>query len=217
MNVYCIPGMGVNEQLFQNLKLNNCSIHDIKWETPLRNESLPGYAMRLAEQIDQSQPFVLIGVSFGGMCCSEIARQLKPLKTILISSCKTTDELPLKIKIGRFFPIHKIESNALFIRAALLLRKQFGVVTKENTELFKAMLKTAPDNYFNRAIRSIVNWKQKVPPANVIHIHGTVDKILPFKKIKNCNYRIENGTHWMVMDRAKEISEIINKEMKKVI
>ena len=216
LNVYCIPGMGVDERIFQNLSLNNCTIRHIKWITPLINESLPDYAMRLAKQIDTSQPFILIGVSFGGMCCTEITRRLNPLKTILISSCKASDELPLKIHAFKLFPLYKIWNDKLFIYGALLLRKNFGVLTKEYTELFRRMLKTAPVNYFKRAVHCIVFWKNKPAHKNIIHIHGTADKILPFRKIKNCDYTINNGTHWMVMDRADEISKIINGELKKL-
>ena len=85
LNVYCIPGMGVNERLFRNLKLNNCNILHIKWETPFKNESLPDYAMRLSKQMDTTKPFVLIGVSFGGMCSVEISKQLKIVVGHLLS------------------------------------------------------------------------------------------------------------------------------------
>ncbi|MCC6838309.1 MAG: alpha/beta hydrolase, partial [Bacteroidia bacterium] len=86
MNIYCIPGMGVNERLFRNLKLEGCRIHYIKWLTPFKNETLQQYAIRLSEQIDQSQPFCLIGVSFGGLCAIEISKKLNPAQTFLVSS-----------------------------------------------------------------------------------------------------------------------------------
>ncbi len=71
--------MGVNESLYRNLKLNDCAIFHIKWLTPFKNETLPDYAMRLSKQIDTTQPFALIGVSFGGMVCIEIAKKLNPI------------------------------------------------------------------------------------------------------------------------------------------
>lgn len=213
LNVYCIPGMGVDERLYSNLKLQNCVIHTVKWKTPLKNESLPDYAMRLSEQIDRSQPFILIGVSYGGMCSAEIAKKLNPLKTFLISSCKTSDELPILIKIGKMFPIYKLFSEKLLIRAALKFSKRFGITTTEEKFLFEKMLKVSPDNYFKRAIASIMNWEEHTQAATIIHIHGTADKVLPFKYIKNCNYAIKDGTHWMVMNKAEEISKIINEEL----
>ncbi len=217
MKVYCIPGMGVDARLFKNLELNNCSIQHIKWLTPTKNETLPSYANRLAEQINTTEPFALLGVSFGGMCAVEIARTHKPLKTFLISSCKTIDEVPQKIKVWKNIPLYKSISDTTYKKAALLLKKQFGVNTKEQEEKFKNMLNTAPQNYFKGAVHCIMSWKSSPIPENIVHIHGTKDMILPYHKIKNCNYTINNGSHFMIINKAVEINKILNTELKSYI
>ncbi len=213
MNVYCIPGLGVDYRLFKNLALNNCIIHHIKWETPTKNESLPDYAIRLSKQIDTSKPFVLIGVSFGGMCATEIAKQLHPLKTFLISSCKTKDELPLKLTIWKYIPLYKALSDKTYKQAAMLFKRLFGVITKEQSDRFREMQDCAPKDYFKGAIHCIMSWENKTIPPSVIHIHGTADGILPSKKVK-ANYLIENGSHFMIINKAEEINRIINEELK---
>ncbi|MCX6296717.1 MAG: alpha/beta hydrolase [Bacteroidetes bacterium] len=212
LNVYCIPGMGVDGRLFKNLKLNNCKIHYIKWEPASKNETLPQYAMRLAKQIDDSLPFALIGVSLGGMCAVEIAKKIKPVKTFVISSCKTFDELPSKITFWKNIPVYKVLSDSVFKRSALLIKKQFGVFTKEQKNKFKEMLNTSPQGYFVGAVNCIVNWKNKEVPQNIIHIHGTADLVLPYKNL-NCDYTIQEGNHFMIVSKADEINEIINKEL----
>lgn len=217
LNVYCIPGMGVNERLFRNLKLNKCNIHHIKWETPFKNELLPDYSMRLSKQIDSSKPFVLVGVSFGGMCCVEIAKQKNPLKTFIISSNKFHDELPLKLTFWRVIPIYRLFRDGFYKNAVMFTKKQFGIVTEEQKINFKKMLDEAPENYFNGAVHCIVKWRNKIRPANLIHIHGSSDRVLPLRKIKECDYTIKGGTHFMIVNRAEEISEIINKELKQII
>ncbi|MGK6351614.1 hypothetical protein [Parapedobacter sp. DT-150] len=45
-------------------------------------------------------------------------------------------------------------------------------------------------------------------PSNTVHIHGTADRILPFRFVK-ADYVIPGGSHLMVVNRAKEISDII--------
>lgn len=217
LNAYCIPGMGVNERLFRNLKLNNCNIHHIKWKTPHRNESLPDYAMRLSKQIDTSKPFILIGVSFGGMCCVEIAKQLKPLKTFIISSNKFHDELPLKLTFWRTIPIYRLFRDGFYKNAVMLAKKQFGVVTEEQKNNFRKMLDEAPQNYYNGAVHCIVKWRNKTRPQNLVHIHGTTDLVLPYRKIVACDYTIKGGTHFMIVNKGEEISEIINKELEQII
>ncbi len=207
--------MGVNENIYRNLKLEGCTILHIKWVTPFKNETLPDYAMRLSEQIDTSQPFALIGVSFGGMCSVEIAKKLNPVKTFVVSSNKTRSEVPFKIKMWSNIPLYKKLSDTVYKRSAMFLQKQFGVVNKEHRERFAQMLNSAPENYFKGAVHCILSWKNEEIPENIIHIHGTADQILPYSKILNCDYSIKNGTHFMIINRAQEINKIINEELRK--
>src|SRR5688572_202955 len=139
LNVYCIPGMGVDQRLFKNLKLKNCNIHHIKWITPGKEDDLAAYAMRLSEQIDTSRPFVLIGVSLGGMCAVEIAKRFKPLKTFVISSCKISAELPLKILFWKNLGLYRLLGDRGYISAAMLVKNQFGVRTPEQKQKFLEM------------------------------------------------------------------------------
>lgn len=188
-------------------------MHHIKWDTPFKDESLQHYAMRLSKQIDSNKPFVLVGVSFGGMCSVEISKELRPLKTFIISSAKTGNEIPLKMKIFRKLPIHKLMNDDIFKKSALLIKKQFGIFSGEQKKKFLEMLDTAPKNYFVGAINCIINWNNTTYPENVIHIHGTADKVLPIKKDIKYDYLIERGTHFMIINRGEEISKIINDEL----
>lgn len=217
LNVYCIPGMGVNERLFRNLKLNNCQIHHIKWETPYKNETLPDYALRLAKQIDTTQPYALIGVSFGGMCCVEISKKLNPLKTFIISSSKFDGELPLKITFWRKLPLYRLFRDGFYKNAVMVAKKQFGVITEEQKTSFRRMLDEAPENYFNGAVHCIVKWENKVRPEKLIHIHGNADRVLPHRKVVGCDYTIQGGTHFMIINKGEEISGIINKELERFV
>lgn len=87
MNTYFISGLGANKRIFSKLKLNeNINMIHIDWISPNKNESLASYAERLSKVIDLSQPFALVGVSFGGMIAVEMAKLLNPATTIIISS-----------------------------------------------------------------------------------------------------------------------------------
>lgn len=217
LDLYCIPGMGVDERLFRYLKPAHCTIKHIKWVTPHKDELLPDYAKRLAEQIDTSRPFALVGVSFGGMCCTEIAKHLEPVKTFLISSCKTSDELPRRIVFWKNLALYKTLSDARYVKAAMLVKKQFGVKTPEQSERFLDMLRAAPKNYFAGAVHCIMHWKNKERPPRLVHIHGDADLVLPYSKIKVPEYTIKGGTHFMVVEKAHEINAIINKELEGLI
>ena len=87
----------------------------MEWIDPFPNETIEAYAKRLSEGIDQNQPFVLIGLSFGGMVAVEIAKITLPVCTIQISSVDHRDELP---KLYRF--IGKTGITRLLLSSALI-------------------------------------------------------------------------------------------------
>jgi esterase/lipase len=56
---------------------------------------LPDYAKRFSHAIKEDEEFVLIGLSFGGMLASELAKIVSPKKLIIISSLSSYRELPV--------------------------------------------------------------------------------------------------------------------------
>ena len=53
-------------------------------------------------------------------------------------------------------------------------------------------------------------WENNITVENITHIHGTSDKLLPYKKVK-ADYTINGGTHLMVMNNPEEISDLLKK------
>jgi hypothetical protein len=207
--VYIIPGLAVDERLYKNIRIENAELVPVKWITPLKNESLPGYAKRLSAQIDTSKPFYLLGVSFGGMCSLEIAKFLSPVRTILVSSAKGQQDLPWYFKVLRFIPMHTIMGDRFSIWMAANNKWLFGVKKGEQAELFYDMMSKAPKDYPRRAINCIVTWRNSVIPEDLVHIHGTADRIIPFRNVKNC-IPLKGGTHFMIMNSAEEMNRMLN-------
>lgn len=209
LTVYLFPGLGLDERVFDNLHLPY-KVKHIEWRELKKKETLPQYALRLAQQIDTTQAYSLIGMSFGGMIVSEIVKQYQPKHAILISSAKSSEELPRRVKFLRFLPFHRLLQDKGSIKAAYALRKVFGVRGEEQSKLFKDMLHAMPDHYFPRAIDAIVKWDSKEVPASVAHLHGDADLILPFSEIK-APYRIEDGTHFMVYTQTQKLNDLLLK------
>src|SRR5207237_7796437 len=75
-----------------------------KWIPPQSNESLAGYAARLARQVDiagKLGPCFIGGASFGGFVALEMARHLDAKACFLIGSVRSPDQLPLRIRALR--------------------------------------------------------------------------------------------------------------------
>jgi len=77
---------------------------------------------------------------------------------------------------------------------------------------FLGMVNSMSEAYFKNCIHIIANWERVDLPDEYIHIHGNADKLLWHTGVK-ANYIIENGSHAMIVFRANEIKEIIEREL----
>jgi len=103
--VYFISGLGADKRVFSFLDLSFCVPVFIEWITPLKKESLESYALRLSKNIPEINP-TIVGISFGGMLATEIAKANPDIKAIIISSNKTSAELPNLFRIGKYLPVY---------------------------------------------------------------------------------------------------------------
>ncbi len=205
--VYFISGLGANEKAFSFLDISFCNPVFVQWITPLPKETLPEYALRLKQQIKDPKAFV-VGLSFGGMLATEMAKQNPAQKTILISSNKTTKEFPKLLKLGKYIPVYKWISDKRMKKSSPFVALFLGATGKAEKLVQLQIVKDTNPQFTKWAIEAILHWKNMVTPNNIIHIHGTADKLLPYSLVK-ANYTINGGTHLMIMDRAKEISDLL--------
>lgn len=212
MKAYLISGLGADKRIFSKLIFNSkVDIVHIEWIVPEKNESLANYANRLSATIDQTNPFIIVGVSFGGMIAVEIAKILKPIYAIVISTSVFNTHLPLiyklagKLKIINFIPAWLIKSSNSLTRDYY-----FGTKSNEEKALLTKIIDDTDPFFLKWAIGSILNWKNTYRPEKLYHIHGTKDKIL-YSEAAKPDFIIKNGTHFMVYQNAAEISSIIEK------
>ncbi|MEP6466428.1 MAG: alpha/beta hydrolase [Parafilimonas sp.] len=206
--IYCIPGLGADEGVFQYLNLSFVKPVFLKWIEPLKNESLHHYAMRFKEKYIHDEKPLIFGLSLGGMIAVEIANAIPSSTTIIISSVKTKNEIPFHWKIFRYFPVYKILPEWP-VKNQNITRNFFLGAKKNFTKKYvKRVAKHADVHFYRWATGAIVNWQNEIVPSNVIHLHGTNDKLLPYKFVQ-ADITINNGGHLMIMENAQEISQIL--------
>lgn len=208
--IFCISGLGADEKAFAKLNIDGFRLKVIQWKQPLQGESLEAYAARMREEIDESDP-VLIGLSFGGMVCIEIAKQIPVQKIIIISSIKSARELPLWMRTVAFLKLNKIvpvRSN--YALTGFIQNHFLGISTAEEKALVAQSRRRANTRYIQWSVDKIVNWKNEWQPPVIIHIHGDNDKMFPIKNIQ-ADYIVKNGGHFMIMNKAREVSELVKK------
>lgn len=207
--VYFISGLGADKRAFSFLDLSFCEPIFIDWIKPLPKESLPQYALRLGEQISEPSP-VIVGVSFGGMLATEIAKSDASAKVIIISSNKIKKEFPKILLIGKYIPLYKWIPSTILKKAGAFRVRFFGPKGENQKKIFNQILKDTDTKFTKWAIHSILHWGNKIEPINITHIHGTSDTLLPYKLVK-ADYTIDKGTHLMIMNHPKEISDLLKK------
>lgn len=208
--LYAIPGLGTDKELYRNLSINGYQLKILDWPLPEKNLSLREYASRFLPQIDSSKPVTLLGVSFGGMLCAELAEQVKTNKVFLISSCRNRNEFPVTLKTLKYIPVYKLVPDKA-VRLLAKTKRKFLGFEKSFEPVFQRMIDSMPENYFACCISYIINWERMSNSANIIQIHGSSDKLL-YKKATT-SYTIKDGSHSMVLNRADEISAILTKEL----
>lgn len=226
--VYCISGLGADHRIFQKLKIDNAQLHFIEWELPDEKDNMQSFALRLARQIKHPE-ITLIGVSYGGMLATEINRfynrakknhSLHPdhpvnfpvniKKTILISSCKSRNEFPRLMQLAAKFRLHKAVPYHFILRNKALNRFVFDLQSKqEELHLKRMMLKQHDVTLIKRSINIIFEWDNEIP-NELVHIHGTKDRLLTPVNVM-ADHWVKGGGHFMIYNRATEISGIINK------
>jgi len=209
--LYLIPGTGADHRFFSRLQLD-IPTKVIEWSDWGSAKTIKEYAEELSIQIDKEEPYGILGVSFGGMVAVEMAKFLSPENLFLVSSAKTYKELPKTVRVSNTFGARYLISPWL-IKVAPFAGKVFGV-SKKDKLFFEKMLAETSDLHLKKTIRAILRWKSMKFPNNLYQIHGTHDKVIPIKNIQG-SISIKGGGHFMIYNKAKEVSDVINKIMAK--
>lgn len=209
-----MPGMAAGPEIFENLSLpnENYELHYMEWIKPMTlEETISNYAMRLTEEVKHENP-VLIGVSFGGIIVQEMSRFINCKKVIIISSVKSKNELPLRYKIASFTKIYSLFPTRLLTNFEDYTKYLIGKSLQKKARDYKKYLSVRNESYLKWSIKNVLKWEQNEHSKNLIHIHGTDDSVFPIKHIKNA-ILIEGGTHAMILNKAKIISQIIQQNL----
>ena len=202
--------MGADERLFQYLNLDGIEPVFIPWIEPHFDEKIDDYAQRMSTFITTPKP-IIVGVSFGGMMTVEIAKLIDYQQIILISSAKNRLDLPWHYRLSGRLNLHKIMPVHFFKNIKFLRYFAFNVKQDFEKKLLDDMADITSLNFQNWAINVISKWQfDKILPR-LTHIHGTADKVLP--NYKSADILIEEGGHFMVVNKAERVSF----ELRKVI
>jgi hypothetical protein len=206
-HIYLLSGLGADKRVFDYLDLTAYNTTCIDWLPPGEDESLSSYAQRLLPQIKTEKP-VLIGVSFGGVMAVEISKLIDVERIIQISSISCCEDIPTGNKLVAFFNLNKVIPATFFTAVNEGVYWFFGAETEKEKAVLKSIMDDSDPDFVKWGVDKVLNWEHVGVVDKMVTIHGTDDRIFP---MENPDYPIEGGGHLMVINRSKEISDIINK------
>ncbi len=204
-----LPGLGANPRVFECIDLPEFEEVFINWHTPSKTESLRDYAKKIAAQIDDPEP-ILIGLSFGGMMCMEVAKFIKPALVILLSSVKGHLELPWYYRLAGWLNLQKIAPKKWIKRDNPLLPWFMGLGTAKEKKMFEDMRIATDPVLLKWSIDQIIHWQNTEVPENTIQIHGSLDRMLPLRYTKP-DHILPDAGHFMSVSHAEELSSLLAK------
>ncbi|MEM7087546.1 MAG: alpha/beta hydrolase [Bacteroidota bacterium] len=206
---YFVPGLAASKEIFKNIRLpeDQFEIHVLNWLIPEKDESLSAYAQRMAERIEHENP-VLLGVSFGGVVAQEMSAFLNLRKLIIVSSVKTKNELPKRLKAIRKTGVYKLVPTGWALSVKDLTKFAIGPRSRKRLKLYQEYLWMRDKVYLDWAIKQMVCWERETVLADIIHIHGDEDVVFPIKNIK-ATHVLQHGTHIMILNKGSKVSKLL--------
>ena len=211
--LYCLSGLGADKKAFQYLSIENVELIHIEWIDPLPKETLQSYAERLFTQhIDETQDYLIMGLSFGGMLAQEFAKIKSPERLFLISTISSGSKLPFYLRVAGSLKVHRLLPDRLIKSTNFITRYLFGTQDEKVEIIFKQIQKDSDPKYIRWAIGAILTWRNDQPHQGV-HIHGSKDRLLPLKE--KAQFVVKDGGHLMLIDHADKVSSILNEQINK--
>ena len=206
--IYCISGLGADERAFSRLDIPGHTMVYLPWLMPFKDETIEAYAKRMSVGITTEKP-ILMGLSFGGMMSIEMAKFIEVEKVILISSISQASGLPVWLKRSGKFNLNKLFPMRSFRILEPIQNIFLGITDPAEKQMVRYYRKNSPTAYNNWAINEVLHWRNSWQPPVLFHIHGDNDHTFPIKYVSPTHI-VKGGGHFMIMNKAAEVSAFIN-------
>ena len=213
MKLYVISGLGADFKVLEKINFpESLEVVFLDWLIPENKEDFHHYVERMAARVDDSEPFALLGYSFGGLIVQEIDKIKSAEKVVIMGSIKSDKEKSRFIKFGEMSRITKYLPQSMFnVKSAAIYSVARNIVDPENPKLMEYF--TVRDQYYLKwGIEKVSDWKFEENPK-VIQILGSKDIVFPVKYSKP-DYIVQNGTHLFPATKPKQVSKILNEIFK---
>lgn len=209
MKLYIISGLGADRKVLEKLTYNPAiTVEYLDWIIPQRGQKLDDYIIQMADKIDDSQPFYLMGYSFGGIIAQEIHKHKKAEKIVILGSLRSHKEKFGWVKATEILPVSIILPEKFLEKTSTIGYTFFKKIFDADNPRVNQYFRVKDPYYLKWSIKQIGAWKSE-ETQGVIQILGEKDFLFPPKK-SNPDYIIKGGTHLFPATKHKELSKILS-------
>lgn len=205
-HIYILSGLGADGRVFSRINFPENHTH-LAWIENKPNESLQGYAARMAQKIEHPNP-IIIGLSFGGIVAQEIAAIISVKEVTLISTIRSLYDSPWYFNLaGKLGVIHLIP-NLILAKPNIFVAYAFSLTAEEDKTVLNSCFDTTTAAHIKWALKHIVKWKGLESNTPIFQIHSRQDRI--FTSRKSLANTCIGGGHFAVYTNARELNEILS-------
>ena len=199
--------MTPNAEVFERLlpRLQNVTV--VPWLEPSMEESIPRYCERLAQTLDEREPVIICGVSFGGIVAFELAKRLNTRACVLVSSIRHPRELPPWFLVFWFL---SGSWCAPFLSTIGALAAAFPHRIRTNATARLTKLSGVSGRWHRWATAAVLRWAPSPSRRSfpVVQIHGDRDATFPIRYLKP-DVVIPGGDHVIPLTHDREIAAVL--------
>jgi hypothetical protein len=193
---YLLPGMGASSAMYNALKRRlSFNVNFVNWPQYQGEKTYSEVAARIITENRIADGDVIGGSSLGGIVSLEIAKQIKPLATILLGSAMNPSEVQGLLRL--LSPIAEVTPISLL-----------QLVAGKNGNLVSSMFSKSDSKFIRAMCLYLPSWPgYSGPTDNIYRLHGRKDHVIPCPSVGADV--IENAGHLLVMTHVQETAKFL--------
>lgn len=209
-----LSGLGTDARLFAAQSARFPGLVVLPWMEPLADESLAGYAARMAQAAESLHPRWIGGCSFGGMLALEMAKSLSPRGIFLIGSCRKPESVTPAL---RFLGAVAARAPVFLWDLARRAAARWGPIlfpgNPDSRAIATITAPAVPSSFVRWGVRAILHWEGcSDPGAPVHHIHGDADALIPIERVR-ADRVVSGAGHLLAATHADAVNAYLAEKM----
>jgi pimeloyl-ACP methyl ester carboxylesterase len=203
MRFVLLPGLGVDERLFDPQRILPVPFTVPPWPQPTSTESLEEYADRVAAEVGPCD--AIGGVSFGGMVAQTMAARVGAKIVIGIATARNGRNIPGTIRFA----------TALAGLVKGDCQDVLGAIPDGHKARVLELIRAARLDVVREGSRMVTTWKGAKSPCPVRLIHGDRDVLIRHSVVKP-DHVIKGGGHLINLTHPKAVNQFIMESLENV-